>query len=377
MDDATTYVGLDAHQDHIAVAMLRGQGREWTELRFGGDRRGLEKLVRCLSEETVKGAVVSAYEAGPLGYALQRRLESAGICCQVVAPSLIAVKPGDRIKTDRRDARKLALQLRAGLLTAVCPPSEGEEAVRDLCRCREAAREDLTRARHRLSKMLLRRGRVYRDSKPWTLKHRRWLRSQVWEHPADRTVFEEYLLAIEQLEDRHRALETAIEEQARQEIYREPVSWLRCMRGFDTVNAMTVVAELHGIARFSSPRQLMAYLGLVPTESSSGHSRRQGGITKTGNRHARTALINAAWHQRHTPRLGATLRARRRGQPAAVIALADRAQRRLNRRFLHLVLRRGKPPQKAVVAVARELVGLVWTLLVLYPRLAAAGELTT
>lgn len=369
MQNAITYVGLDVHQEEISVAVLEGGSRRPTEFRVGGDGRGVRKLVRRLGELGGKGQVESAYEAGPTGYALQRRLEAEGIGCAVVAPSLIPVKPGERIKTDRRDARKLAEQLRAGMLTAVCAPSEAQEAVRDLCRCREDAREDLMRARHRLSKMLLRRGLVYRAGNNWTQKHRRWLLGLVWEHEAERVVFGDYLQAIEHIAERLRGLEAALAEQAEKDPYREPVGWLRCFRGFDTVNAMTIVAELYDVVRFGSPRQLMAYLGLVPSEHSSGGSRRQGGITKSGNRHVRRALINAAWHYRHRPGVGAALRQRRQGQPAPILALADRAQQRLHRRFFHLLLRRGKPPQKAVVAVARELVGFLWAVLVLYPQL--------
>jgi transposase len=190
-----------------------------------------------------------------------------------------------------------------------------------------------------------------------------------WEHEVERTVFGDYLQAVEHLEERLRGLDTALETQAQEDPYREPVGWLRCLRGFDTVNAMTVVAELYDIVRFGSARKLMAYLGLVPTEHSSGNSRRQGGITKSGNRHVRRALVNAAWNYRHRPGVGAGLRKRRQGQPAPIVALADRAQQRLHRRFLHLALTRGKPSQKAVVAVARELVGFLWAALVLYPQL--------
>jgi transposase len=254
-------------------------------------------------------------------------------------------------------------------LTAVCPPSEAQEAVRDLCRCRDDAREDLMRARHRLSKLLLRRAQVYREGRNWTRKHRRWLLGLSWEHEADRVVFGEYLQTIEQIEERLRALDAALEAQAEQEPYREPVGWLRCFRGIDTIYAMTLVCELYDIVRFHSARQLMAYLGLVPSEHSSGGSRRQGAITKAGNLHARRALVGAAWHYRHQPAVGAKLRARREGQPAAIIALADRAQKRLNRRFLHLTLHRGKCSQEAVVALARELSGFLWAALVQYPQL--------
>lgn len=369
MRDAITYVGLDVHQDSISVAAVGTLSDSFREFRVGGDARGRGKLLRRLAQWAHESEVRCTYEAGPCGYTLWRRLCSEGFDCLVAAPSLIPVKPGERIKTDRRDARKLAMQLRAGLLTAVCPPTEAQEAVRDLCRCREDAREDLMRARHRLSKLLLRRGHVYREGKKaWTQKHRRWLLSLSWEHEADRVVFGDYLQSIEHLEERLRSLEAALEEQAQQDPYREPVAWIRCFRGFDTVNAMTLVAELHDVARFGTARELMAYLGLVPREHSSGGSRRQGGITKSGNRHVRRVLVNAAWHYRHPPGVSRGLRQRRQGQPAAILALADRAQKRLHRRFYALMLGSKKAPQKAVVAVARELAGFLWAALVLYPQ---------
>ena len=198
MEKASTYVGLDVHKDEIVVSMLIGGGSEAIEWKAAHDGRGVCRLVRRLKEKAV-GAIVCAYEAGPCGYGLQRQLQGAEIRCSVVAPSLIPIKPGERIKTDRRDARKLAEHLRAGLLTEVHPPSEADEAVRDLCRCREDAKEDLMRVRHRLSKMLLRRGRVYRAGKNWTKRHREWLRGQRFEHRAEQAVFEDYLQAIEQL----------------------------------------------------------------------------------------------------------------------------------------------------------------------------------
>lgn len=224
------------------------------------------------------------------------------------------------------------------------------------------------RARHRLSKMLLRRGLVYREGTNWTGKHRRWLRSLVWERSAEQSVFDDYLRAVEQLEDRLQVLEQALESEAQKEPFREPVAWIRCLRGFDTINAMTIVSELHEIVRFGSPRKLMAYLGLVPSEHSSGSSQRRGSITKSGNRHVRKALVSAAWHYRHQPGVGARLRKRREGQPAAIVSIADKAQHRLYRRFRHLVLHRAKAPQKAVVAIARELAGILWAILVAHPQ---------
>ncbi len=367
MRKVSTYVGLDVHQGEIVVSLSQGKCSESVEWKAANDGKGVRRLIRKLEQEAL-GKVQCAYEAGPCGYTLQRQLRSAGIACQVIAPSLIPIKPGDRIKTDRRDARKLAEHLRAGLLTEVHPPSEADEAVRDLCRCREDAKEDQMRVRHRLSKMLLRRGRVYRTGSNWTKRHREWLARQRFEHGADQMVFQDYLLAVEQLEERIRGLDERLGEVATSDPYRERVGWLRCFRGIDTVAAMTIIAELHDFSRFHSSRQLMAYLGLVPSEHSSGASRRHGSITKAGNRHVRRMLVQVAWHYRHRPAVGAALRKRRQGQPSAILALADRAQQRLNRRYNRLLLARRKPHQKVVIAVARELVGFLWAALYIYPR---------
>ena len=362
MIESSSHVGMDVHKKQIAVALLRPGEQEPVEWRVVNEPRAIRRMARRIEREAV-GEVTCVYEAGPCGYTLQRQLEGLGLRTQVIAPSLIPRKPGERIKTDRRDARKLAFNSRAGLLTEVRPPSEEDEAVRDLCRCREAAVGDLTRAHHRLSKLLLRRGRVYRAGRNWTQAHWRWLRSLQFEQAALKIVFEDYLLAIEHLEERLRALNAELEMASQQEPYQERVGWLRCFRGFDTVSALTVVAELHDFRRFDNPRRLMAYLGLVPGELSRGERTRRGAITKAGNRHVRRVLVEAAWHYRHRPAVGQALRRRRQGQPAAVIGLADCAQQRLNRRFYRLVLSRGKPPQKAVVAVARELVGFLWAAL--------------
>jgi transposase len=369
MENGSTYwVGLDVHKAHHSVAIVDSGGSVMTEMRISTDDGSIRGLIGKLKELKKKGRVECAYEAGPTGYMLQRQFEAAGLSCMVVAPSLIPRKPGERVKTNRRDARKLAIQLRAGLLTAVCPPTPQQEAVRDLCRCREDAREDLMRARHRLDKMLLRHGRLYRDGTHWTKKHGRWLRGLAWDFEADRAAFQSYLRAVEHLEERLCELDAAIEAQAAKDPYRDPVAWLRCFRGFDTLNALTLVAELYEVARFGKPRQLMAYLGLVPSESSSGDRRRQGPITKTGNSHVRRALVNAAWQYRRPVHVSSILRKRRAGQPPEILKLADRAMHRLRRRFLHLTLTRGKCAQKAVVSVARELAGFVWAALVLYPQ---------
>ncbi len=367
-----TFVGMDAHKKAINVAMLLPGKREPVEWQVANEPAAIRRLAKRLSREA-PGEVRCCYEAGPCGYVLQRELEAAGgVICEVIAPALIPIKPGERIKTDRRDARKLAVSLRADDLTAVHPPTPADEAVRDLCRCREDAREDLMRARHRLGKFLLRRGRVYTIGKrAWGLLHRQWLKGLKLEHAADQVTFEDYLAAIEQLEERLRGLDQRLAALAEQHPYREPVGWLRCFRGIDTVTAIALVAELHDFRRFQTARALMAYLGLVPSENSSGERHRRGAITKAGNVHVRRLLIEAAWHYRHRPGVGAGLRRRRQGQPSAILTIADRAQHRLCRRFRHLT-ERSKPFNKAVVAVARELIGFVWA--ALYP--ATLGQAT-
>jgi transposase len=283
--------------------------------------------------------------------------------CVVVAPSRIPVQPGPRIKTDRRDARKLAALLRAGLLTEVHPPSEEQEALRDLCRCRVDGVEDLLRARHRMSKLLLRRHQIYSLSgSHWGSRHMAWLRQVRFEDAASQATFDSYLLAIDQLGERLSQLELQLAEFGAQEPYREPVGWLRCFRGIDTVTAVSLVAELHDFRRFRSARELMSYLGLVPGEHSSGERERRGPITKAGNSHARRLLVEAAWHHRHRPAISQPLRKRREGQPGWVLAIADRAQERLWRRWSRMTFK-GKPTQKVVVAMARELVGYIWAVL--------------
>jgi transposase len=363
MSEPSTFVGMDVHRRDIAVAMLTPAERDPIEWRVANEPSAVQRLAKKLLRQG-GSTVRCVYEAGPCGYALQRQLQAHGLECDVVAPSMIPIRPGERIKTDRRDARKLAELARGDLLTVVRPPSEDEEAVRDLCRGRDDVRVDLMRARHRLGKFLLRRARVFGhgNQRAWSQGHRWWLGQQSFERGAERVMFEDYLLAVEQAEARRRSLELHLEDLAREPRYAEPVGWLRCFRGIDTITAITLVAELHDFRRFRSPSQLMAYLGLVPSEYSSGPQRHRGGITRTGNRHVRRLLIEAAWHYRHKPRVGIALAQRRHGQSAHIIALADKAQQRLCRRYRRME-RRGKHPSTIVVAVARELVGYLWAAL--------------
>lgn len=357
-----TFVGMDAHKKAINVAMLLPGRHQPVEWQLANEPAAIRRLAKKLQREA-PGEVRCCYEAGPCGYVLQRQLEADGVICEVVAPSLIPVKPGERIKTDRRDALKLARSLRSDDLTAVHPPTSADEAVRDLCRCREDARKDLMRARHRLDTFLLRRACLYTlTRRRWGQSYRAWLASLKFEHAADQVTFEDYVRTIAQAEERLHRLDEHLTAVAAQDPYREPVGWLRCFRGIDTMTAIAVVAELHDFRRFLTARALMAYLGLVPSEHSSGQRPRRGAITKAGNIHVRRLLIEAAWHYRHRPHIGVGIRQRRAGQPDRIIALADKAQDRLCHRFRALIAH-GKIPNKAVVAVARELVGFLWAAL--------------
>jgi transposase len=360
MEGSITWVGIDAHKKTLAVAVLGAHAKP-EEFTVENDERSIRKLAKRLTRNG--NEVRCCYEAGPCGYALQRRLEAAGVVCEVIAPSLIPRKPGDRIKTDKRDALKLAELQRAGVLTTVSPPTEEQEAVRDLCRCREAARADLHRCRHRLLKMLVRRGLVFKEtSRMWSKTHRHWIDSLTFENDTDRVVFDEYRLAIDQVERRLKALDGEIEKAAQLPLYREHAAWLRCFRGVDTTNAMLFLGELHGIERFQSPRELAAYLGLVPSLYASGDSSRRGPITKAGNGHIRRALVQTAWQYFKPIRHARAQKARQEGQPACVIAVAEEAQRRLTKRARRLLERR-KHANKVVIAIARELVGFFWAAL--------------
>lgn len=364
MNDGITWVGLDAHKKAINVAVRLPHQREFLEWTVANEPRALRRLARRLVREAKSGEVRCCYEAGVCGYSVQRQLEaSAPIVCEVVAPSLIPRKPGDQVKTDRRDARKLCELFAAGLLTEVKPPSKHDEAVRDLYRCRDDLRDDLMRARHRLGKFILRRGIRYTEGKRnWTRMHHRWLQALRFDDAVDQIIFDEYYLAVVQREERLATMDQRLAETADEEPYRAAVSSLRCFRGIDTVTAFGLVAELYEIRRFDSPRQLASFVGMTPREHSSGDKAKRGRITRTGNSYVRRLVIEAALHHRHRPGVGEDLRKRREGQPAQVIAIADKAQQRLYRRY-HRLVARGVQHNKALVAVARELLGFVWSTL--------------
>jgi transposase len=351
---------VDAHKKDLFIAMLVGPSPTPVTWTVPNDPKAVKRLVRKL-ERDAPGLVRMCYEAGPCGYALQRQVATPRVSCQVIAPALIPRKPGERIKTNRRDARKLAELFRAGLLTEVRPPTPEDEAVRDLARARDDAREDLQRCRHRLGKLLLRRG-LHFSGRNWTRAHRHWIDGLEWAQAAERAVVDDYRLAIDQTEARLQELDARLAEIAETAPYRELVGWLRCFRGIDTLTAMLILAELHDVRRFASAPALMAYLGLVPGEHSSGETHRRGRITRTGNALVRRLLVETAWHYQHRPSVGRALTRRRKGQPARVIAIADRAQQRLCRRFRKLAAEH-KPAPKIAVAIARELAGFLWAAL--------------
>jgi transposase len=359
MENGSTYVGIDAHKKDLYISMLVGAATAPVRWTVPNEPTAIGRLVRRL-ERAAPGPIHACYEAGPCGYVLQRQLTTSRIRCQVIAPALIPAKPGARVKTNPRDGDKLAELLRAGLLTEVHVPTPAEEAVRDLARARDDAREDRQRARHRLTHLLLRRGLHY-SGRHWTQAHRRWLEALTWTEPAERVVVEDYVLALDHLDARLLALDARLAEIGETDPYRERVGWLRCFRGVDTLSAMLVLAELHDVQRFPSARALMAYLGLVPGEHSSGEKHRRGRITRTGNALVRRLLVEAAWHYRHRSTTGVALARRRRDQPGRVIAIAEKAQQRLCRRFRRLAAR--KPAPTVVVAIARELTGFLWAAL--------------
>lgn len=354
----TTFVGLDVHKETIAVAIAR-PGREDAESlgMIPNTTEAVAKLVRRLGPAS---GLRFCYEAGPCGYGLYRQLRGLGAECIVVAPSLVPERPGDRVKTDRRDAKKLARHLRSGDLTPVWVPDEDHEALRDLTRAREDAKEDVLRKRQQLSKFLLRLGcRPPEGVKAWTQKHRQWLNGLKLPRAGQQIVLREYMQALDEATSRVERLEREISEQAQASAHAPMIQALQALRGVGEITACTVVAELGDLRRFVGARQAMDAVGLVPTESSSGPRQRRGAITKTGNAHVRRVLVESAWQYRHLPRVGEGLRKRQEGLPESVKVIAWKAQHRLNRKYRRL-MRRGKPKQVAVVAVARELAGFMW-----------------
>ena len=355
------YVAFDTSKLRNAVA-IADAGRAG-EVRFLGEiensAAAVAKLVRKLAAKY--GRLTFCYEAGPTGYGLYRQIKSLGHECMVVAPSLIPKKPGERVKTNRRDALSLVKQLRAGDLTAVWVPDSRHEAMRDLTRARETAVEDLRRKRQQVSAFLLRQGLHYPGERTWTKTHRGWLASQKLEYAEQRIAFEEMLLAMRQAQERIERLEQAIRVAVPDWSLAEVVTALMAMRGIDFISATAFLAEIGDLSRFPTPRELMAYLGLVPSEDSTGDMVRRGPITKAGNRRARRILVECSWSYQHPPRVGKQKQERVAAAPQAVREIAWKAQCRLTARYRALT-RKGKLKTVAVTAVARELSAFIWAI---------------
>lgn len=367
-DHSEAFVAFDTSKLRNAVAIADG-GRAG-EVRFLGEIENAgaatAKLVRKLSAKYQR--LTFCYEAGPTGYGLYRQIKSLGHECIVVAPSLIPKKPGDRVKTNRRDAVSLAKLLRADELTAVWVPDRSHEAMRDLTRARETAMIDLRSKRQQVSALLLRQGLHYPDDKrTWTKTHMSWLASQKLEHPEQRIVFEEMMLTVRQAQERIERLEQAIGIAVPDWSLADVVTALMAMRGLALISAATFLAEIGDLSRFQTPRELMAYLGLVPSEDSTGDTIKRGPITKAGNRRARRMLVECSWSYQHPPRVSQEKQEKVAAAPRAVREIAWKAQCRLHGRYRALI-RRGKLKTVAVTAVARELAGFIW---------AVSREITT
>jgi len=377
MSKDTRWVGLDVHAETIAVAVAEADG----QVRSMGTIPNRPESIRGLMKKLGRAESLRVcYEAGPTGFVVYWLLTSLGVKCDVVAPTLVPVKVGDRVKTDRRDAEKLARSHRSGELTAVWVPDAFHEALRDLVRAREAAKADQLRARHRLQKFLLRHGRRAPEGvRSWTQRHMTWIKGQVkFEHRAQEETLLDYVAEVDHVGERIQRLESAIDAVVLEAPpkMQAVIAGLQALRGVAKITAVTIVSELGELSRFPKARQLMGYSGLVPSEHSSGQRTRRGGITKAGNSHVRRILGEAAWSYRARPSLGAGLRRRQKGLSETVKEIAWKAQHRLHRTFRRM-LGKGKPSQKAITAVSREMAGFVWAIGVeverqfVHPRSAA------
>jgi transposase len=361
MEKDSRFVGLDVHAETIAVAVAEPGGAVRSLGTIPNTPEAVRRLVKKLGPpQTLR----VCYEAGPTGYVLYRQLTALGVPCAVIAPTLVPVKAGERVKTDRRDAEKLARSYRSGDLTPVWVPDADHEALRDLVRAREAAKKDQLRARHRLGKFLLRQGRrAPTGSKAWGVKHRAWVQTIRFAHPAQDATLLDYRTEIDHAAERigrlERAIATAVETAPAP--VRAVIAGLQALRGIAQLSAVSIVTEVGALSRFAKPRQLMGYSGAVASEHSSGPRTRRGGITKTGNAHLRRIVVEAAWAYRHRPAIGGTLRTRQAGVSEEVKALAWKAQHRLHGRYVRL-LAKGKAPTQVVTAIGRELLGFIWAI---------------
>jgi transposase len=350
-----THVGLDVHRDSTAVAVLRPGVSEPDEWVIPSTPEAYRKLVRRFDPGTVV-----CYEAGPCGYGPYRVFTSLGVRCEVVAPSLIPRRPGDRVKTDRLDARRLARLHRAGELTTIRIPTPAEEAARDLVRVREDLKEDRRRVIQRIKAFVLRHGQRFPNPRGFSARHEAFARSLRFDPPQAQAAFDQLLAAYDTRTIQLRSVDQQLAEMAETPPLAEVVVRLRTLRGIDTLSAVIIAAEVCDLRQFRDARAFMAYCGLVPSEHSSGERTRRGSITKTGNAHLRRILVEAAWAYRHRPHIGAPLGRRQQGQPPEVIAYSWRAQLRLHQRFRRIAAAKNR--NIAVVAVARELAGFIWGL---------------
>ena len=355
------FVGLDVHKDSIAVAHADGERTDPPHFvgSIGTRQADIDKMIRRLHAKAPN--LVFAYEAGPCGYVLHRYLTGKGLDCRVIAPSLIPKRPGDRVKNDRRDAVEIARLLRSGDLASIYVPRVEDEAIRDLCRARDAARVTLKAAKQRLKSFLLRQGLHYVGRADWNDAHRRYLSKVVCPTAAQQIVFQEFLHAVDEQVDRLVRIETELLDAAPSWRLFPVVQALQALRGVQSVVAITVVAELGDLTRFDNPRQLAAFVGLIPSEHSSGDKRRQGGITKTGNGRARRALTEAAWAYRYNAKISPIIQKRIEALPANVRAIGWKAQVRLCKRYRRL-LARGKHANVVITAIARELIAFMWAI---------------
>ena len=361
---------MDTHKKQHKIAALSTESGEFIEMVIANNAREISRMVKKikkLSDEQIH----FCYEAGVCGFALKRRLEGLGCRCAVIAPSLIPRKPGERIKTDRRDAKKLLELFKAGLLTEVFAPDQEQEAARELTRLRETAMVNRKRIRHQLLKLLTRHGYIYTDGYHWTDKHFRWLTDLEFDQPLLRDVFDSYFTELQHCNQRLEGLDRQLEQLAQSEPYKQVVGLLRCFHGIDTLTAISIITEIFEFGRFATARQLMSYLGLTPSESSSGDKQKKGPICKTGNKRVRRLLTESAWHYRHPFVISKKLKKRRADQPQWAIDIADRAGKRLRQRY-HRLINNGKMPCKATIAISRELAGFIWSVLNEYDTRKAA-----
>ena len=361
MKEKVRFLGMDVHAETIAIAIAESDGEVRSLGTIANRGESIRKLVKKLGPVD---HLKACYEAGPTGYVLYWQLAQLGVACEVIAPTLVPVKAGDRVKTDRRDAERLARSYRSGDLTPVWVPNEGSEALRDLVRAREAAKQDQLRARHRLSKFLLRSGqRPSQGMKAWTLGYMAWVRQLRFPQIAQEFTRLDYLHEVEHMGERVERLEQAITEAGKlaSPELQAVIKGLQSLRGVAQISAVTIAAELGNISRFEGAGQLMGYSGAVPSEDSSGQRTRRGSITKTGNAHLRRIAIEAAWSYRLRPCVGPALRKRQEGVPEEIKEIAWKAQHRLHKRYMKLAAA-GKDQRKIITAVGRELLGFVWAI---------------